>query len=59
MKKITSYNEFKTNIEKYLPDFKPVERVAYLMRHRTYLKKYGGDYQMLADYLRFEVEYEK
>lgn len=48
---VKSYNEFKSNIEKYMPDFKPTERVAYLIRHRTLIKQYGGDFQMLADYL--------
>ena len=43
--------EFYSLIEKYMPDFKPVERVVYLLRHRTLIAKYGGDYQMIADYL--------
>lgn len=51
MKEIKSFNQFKINIEKYMPDFKPVERVIYLLRHRTLIAKYGGDYQMIADYL--------
>ncbi|MBO7735174.1 MAG: hypothetical protein J6S67_21600 [Methanobrevibacter sp.] len=51
MKEIKSFNQFKINIEKYMPDFKPVERVIYLLRHRTLIAKYGGDYQMVADYL--------
>ena len=51
MKMISSYNTFKSNIEKYMPDFKPTERVVYLIRHRTLIVKYGGDFQMLADYL--------
>lgn len=51
MTEIKSYNQFKANIEKYMQDFKPIERVAYLIRHRTLIKQYGGDFQMLADYL--------
>lgn len=51
MTEVKSYNQFKANIERYMQDFKPVERVAYLIRHRTLIKQYGGDFQMLADYL--------
>ena len=55
MKMISSYNTFRSNIEKYMPDFKPTERVVYLIRHRTLVEKYGGDFQMLADYLNDSI----
>lgn len=51
MKQIKSYNQFKANIEKYMPDFKPIERVIYLLRHRTLIDKYGGEFGFVADYL--------
>lgn len=51
MKEIKSYNQFKANIEKYMPDFKPIERVIYLLRHRTLIEKYGGEFGFVADYL--------
>ena len=49
--KMEGYKEFKQAIEKLMPDFKPVERVAYLLNHRTMIKKYGGNLNMLASYL--------
>ena len=46
-----SYSTFKQNLESKLPDFKSTERVVYMLRHPVHLKKCGGNYQMLADYL--------
>lgn len=50
------YNTFKKNIEMKLPDFKPNERVVYMLRHPVHLKQCGGNFQLLADYLMMEVK---
>lgn len=50
-----SYDDFKIELEKKLPDFKPVERVVYMLRHPVHLKTIGS-FQLLADYLLKEVK---
>ena len=51
-----NYTIFKNNMEKKLPDFKPNERIAYMLRHPVHLKQCGGNYQLLADYMMMEVK---
>lgn len=56
---LKSQYKFEKNIEKMMPDFKPLERVAYLLKHPTYLKKCGGTPLMLGYYLeKIGFEYE-
>lgn len=43
-------------MESKLPDFKPKERVVYMLKHPVHLKQCGGNNQMLADYLMMEGE---
>lgn len=50
-----NYDKFKIELEKKMPDFKPKERVIYMLRHPIYLKKIGGNSSLLADYLMLEV----
>lgn len=50
-----TYESFKTELEKKLPDHKPMERVIYMLRHPVHLKTIGS-YQLLADYLLKEVK---
>lgn len=52
---IKSYLEFKRIMESKLPNHKPVERVAYMLRHPVHLKMCGGNYQMLSDYILMEI----
>lgn len=53
---ILSYTNFKKEMESKLNDFKPQERVVYMLRHPVHLKKCGGNLQMLADYLMMECK---
>lgn len=53
---VLSYSKFKTTMESKLPDFKPKERVVYMLKHPVHLKQCGGNNQMLADYLMMEGE---
>lgn len=52
---IYNYDKFKIELEKKTPDFKPTERVIYMLRHPVYLKKIGGNLALLADYLMLEA----
>lgn len=53
---ILSYSKFLLEMDAKLPDYKPKERVIYMLRHPIYLKKCGGNLQMLADYLMLECK---
>lgn len=53
---ILSYGKFVINMDSKLPDFKPKERVIYMLKHPVHLKQCGGNNQMLADYLMLECK---
>lgn len=50
------YEEFKNKMEKKLPDYKPAERIIYMLRHPIHLKQCGGNYNLLADYMLKELK---
>lgn len=49
-----TYEQFKIELEKKLPDHKPIERVIWMLRHPVHLKCIGT-YSLLADYLLKEI----
>lgn len=53
---LNPYENFKNKMEMKLPDFKPNERVVYMLRHPVHLKQCNGNWQLLADYLMKEVK---
>ena len=53
---ILSYTNFKKEMESKLPDYNAKERIVYMLRHPVHLKKCGGNFQMLADYLMMECK---
>jgi hypothetical protein len=56
---MVSYKEFVLEMHKKMTDFTNKERVCYLLRHPVYLKKLGGNNQMLADYLWNSIKDDK